>query len=461
MLKSAHVLVADDDKNGRRMLEILLGKLDCQISSAADGIEALEIIRTATIDLLITDLNMPRMDGLSLLTALRAENNEMPVIVVTAYGTVETAVAAMKLGTVDFILRPLDIDQVEAVVKHALEKRELKQENLFLRDQLNDKGWGEFVGQSDMMQDVYQLITQSAPSKASVFISGETGTGKELAARAIHHYSGRKGFFVPVNCAAIPAAIMESELFGHVRGAFTSAVKDRIGKFEYANNGTIFLDEITEMDLEIQAKLLRVLQENTIEKLGSNRSFAINARIIAATNRNPQEAVSEGRLREDLFYRLNVVNINLPPLRERKDDILLLARSFIVKYCKQMGFKELQLSGTACKLLIAYQWPGNVRELENIIERAVVLQRNGKIAEEHLPQGSLQKSPQESIETKETENSDLETCVSELETRMINRALQNANGNKAKAARDLNISERTLWYKLKKYNLVAINYAED
>jgi two-component system, NtrC family, response regulator AtoC len=459
MLQSAHVLVADDDKNGRRVLEILLGKLGCQISSAADGVEALDIIRTSSIDLLITDLNMPRMDGLKLLTTLRQENNEIPAIVVTAYGTVETAVAAMKQGAIDFILRPLDVDQVEIVVRHALESRQLKQENLFLRDQLDIKGWGDFIGQSNVMQDVYNLIQRCSPSNASVFISGETGSGKELAARAIHHHSGRTGLFVPVNCAAIPPNIMESELFGHVRGAFTGAIKDRIGKFEFANKGTIFLDEITEMDLDIQAKLLRVLQENTIERLGGNRSFEIDIRIIAATNRNPAEAVPEGRLREDLFYRLNVVNIHLPPLRERTDDILLLTRRFIEQYCKQMGIPALQLSETACNLLTAYPWPGNVRELKNVIERAVVLHRNGTIAEEFLPQQITLKEPQREIPDG-CESNDLEGCVAELEIRLINRALQKAQGNKAKASRTLNISERTLWYKLKKYNL-GTSYAGD
>lgn len=460
MLQSAHVLIADDDKNGRRMLEILLGKFGCQISSAADGVDALEIIRKSSVDLLITDLNMPRMDGLALLTAMRQENYDIPVIVVTAYGTIETAVAAMKQGAIEFILRPLDIEQVEIVVRQALDAQQLKAENSFLRDQLEHKGWGEFIGQSQAMKDVYDLIKKTAPSTANVFISGETGTGKELVARAIHHFSGRTGLFVPVNCAAIPASIMESELFGHVRGAFTGAIKDRIGKFEYADKGTIFLDEITEMDLEIQAKLLRVLQENKVERLGSNRSFEVDIRITAATNRNPAEAVAEGKLREDLFYRLNVVNIHLPSLRDRKDDILLLAKKFIEEYCRQMGVPAMKLSEKAYNRLISYQWPGNVRELKNIIERAVVLHRNGNIAEEFLPQQIATNAVQPEI-NEECAESDLETCVANLEIRLINRALQKAQGNKAKAARNLNISERTLWYKLKKYNLGTSNYVED
>jgi len=458
MLRSSKVLVADDEKNGRRMLEILLSKFGCEVMTAADGAEALEIIHNHSINLLITDLNMPKMDGLALLSALRKEGNDLPVIIVTAYGTVETAVAAMKQGAFDFIMRPLDIEQVELVVSHALENSRIKQENLFLRDQLDNSGWDEFIGHSRVMHEVYDLIRQVAPSKASVFISGETGTGKELVARAIHRYSGRKGLFVPINCAAIPTSMLESELFGYVRGAYTGAVKDRVGKFEYAHNGTLFLDEITEMHPEIQAKLLRVLQENTIERLGSNHSFDVDIRFIAASNRNPREAIAEKQLRADVFYRLNVFNVSLPPLRQREDDILLLANSFIEKYQKQMGLPDIQLSTAACEILMRYKWPGNVRELKNIMERAVVLSRNGKIAEEHLPNEIFfEPQPLETrIESQfESQDTSLDACVSQLEIQMINKALQSAEGNKAKAARSLKISERTLWYKLKKYNLLA------
>ncbi|WP_347989856.1 sigma-54 dependent transcriptional regulator [Methylomonas sp. AM2-LC] len=454
MLQGSHVCIADDEKNGRRMLEILISKLGYQVSVAANGQEALDIIRKNSINLLITDLKMPHMDGLQLLAALRAENNDIPVIVVTAHGTVESAVSAMKSGAFDFIMRPLDIEQIEMVVHKALETSRLKQENLFLRDQLKD-GWDELVGHSQPMQAIHQLIRQVAPTKASVLISGETGTGKELVARAIHQYSGRKGLFVALNCAAIPVSMFESELFGYVRGAFTGANKDRIGKFEYAHQGTLFLDEITEMPLEIQAKLLRVLQENCVERLGSNRSFDVDIRFIAATNRDPRLAVAEKHLREDVFYRLNVFNISLPPLRERDYDILLLANNFIEHFRKQLGCQALSLSAAAAKILSAYAWPGNVRELKNIIERAVVLSRNGEIGTEHLPHELIPKQRQ-SDQTPETANNDrradLEASVASLEVRMINQALHNADGNKAKAARQLKISERTLWYKLKKYH---------
>lgn len=454
MLSNAKVLVADDEKNGRRMLQILLNRLGCEVLVAADGAEALDIIHDTSINLLITDLNMPKMDGLTLLTKLRSEGNDVPVIVVTAYGTVETAVEAMKQGASDFLMRPLDIEQIEIVVNHTLEAHRLKQENLFLRDQLDHHGWDEFIGQSTRMHDIYEMIRQVAPTKASVFITGETGTGKELVARAIHRNSGRQGLFVPINCAALPASMLESELFGYVRGAFTGAVKDRIGKFEYAHQGTLFLDEITEMHPEIQAKLLRVLQENIIERLGSNHHFGVDIRFIAATNRNPRQAIAEKLLREDVFYRLNVINIDLPPLRDRQDDILLLANNFIDTFRKQLGYRELQLSTAACEILSAYTWPGNVRELKNVMERAVVLSGGAKIAEEHLPHEIFFRSAPEQPAADTPDCAEgLEDCISAVEVRMINRALQNAGGNKAKAARSLKISERTLWYKLKKYKI--------
>ncbi len=462
MLQSAHVLVVDDEKNGRRMLEILLNKLGYEVSVASDGLEALEIMHKTSVNLMITDLRMPKMDGLALLSAVREEGNEIPVIMVTAYGTVESAVIAMKAGAFDFIMRPLDVEQVELVVNHALETCRLKQENLYLRDQLDNEGWDDFIGHSRAMHEIYSLIKQVAPSKASVFISGETGTGKELVARAIHRYSGRSGLFVPINCAAIPTSMLESELFGYMRGAFTGAIKDRVGKFEFAHQGTLFLDEITEMHPEIQAKLLRVLQENAIERLGGNHSFEIDVRFIAATNRNPREAVAEKQLREDVFYRLNVFNFSLPPLRDRADDILLLANNFVEKIRKQMGYSELRMLTSACEILTSYKWPGNVRELKNIIERAVVLSRGGEIGEEHLPHEIIVEEPQPKMLTKNNEISgdDLESCVADLEIHLINKALQQAEGNKAKAARNLKISERTLWYKLKKYNLGSASAQE-
>ncbi|MDP3876128.1 MAG: sigma-54 dependent transcriptional regulator [Methylobacter sp.] len=455
MLNGSRVLIADDEANARRILEILLRKLGCEVFSAADGKTALALANQQPVDLLITDLNMPGMSGLELLTALRQENHSFPVIVVTAYGTVENAVAAMKLGAFDFIIRPLDVEQVEMVVQRALEVRRVHQENSFLRDEMN-KDWGEFVGQSAPMKKIYDLIRQAGPSKASIFIIGETGTGKELVARAVHSHSGRRGLFVPINCAAIPAEMLESELFGYVRGAFTGAHKDRIGKFELAHGGTLFLDELTEMLPALQAKLLRVLQESRIDRLGSNHSIEVDVRIIAATNRNPLIAVQESRLREDLYYRINVLGIQLPPLRERREDIPLLARHFLEKYRRSLGGDSFTMSDDAIRTLMAYSWPGNVRELENMMERTVVLSQGAEIGIRHLPQEMLSSPiPTQPSAAVDIEDMNLEARVGELEQHLLTKALTESAGNKAKAARILEISERTLWYKIKKYGINA------
>ncbi len=453
MLNGARVLVADDEPNARRVLEILLRKLGCEVFSAADGQAALALLQTTAIELLVTDLNMPKMNGLELLAAIRQDGHNFPVIMVTAYGTVENAVEAMKQGAFDFIIRPLDIEQVEMVIRRALGVRKIHQENSFLRDEMN-KNWGEFVGQCPAMQKVYDLISQVGPSKASIFVIGETGTGKELVARAIHTHSGRNGLFVPINCAAIPADILESELFGYVRGAFTGAHKDRVGKFELAHEGTLFLDEITEMNPALQAKLLRVLQENRVDRLGSNNSIEVDVRIIAATNRNPLEAVRAGRLREDLYYRLHVVGIQLPPLRERRDDIPLLAQHFIKKYRHASLAGSTHLSAEFTQVIKDYDWPGNVRELENMMERAVVLSQGLEVEVKHLPQEILFSQAIDVIESSvNLDNMDLEANVAKLEMNLLSKAITVAGGNKAKAARLLNISERTFWYKLKKYEL--------
>jgi two-component system response regulator AtoC len=449
-MSASRVLIADDEPNARRMLEILLFKLGCEVESVADGRAALDALRERPADLVVTDLSMPGVDGLELLATLRAGGNPVPVIVVTAYGTVESAVAAMKHGAFDYLLRPLDVGQVEMVVRRALDRQRIVRENVFLRDEM-DKGWEGFVGQGAAMRRVYDTIRQVAPSKTNVLIGGETGTGKELAARAIHRNSGRSGLFVPINCAAIPADILESELFGYVRGAFTGAAKDRVGKFELADEGTLFLDEITEMNPALQAKLLRVLQESTVDRLGSNRSIQVDIRIIAATNRDPREAVREGRMREDLFYRLNVFAIHLPPLRERREDIPLLARHFLEKYGAQLGCGAGRLSDAAQAALTGYPWPGNVRELENVMERAVVLSRGGTVEAGHLPLEITRPAPTPA--GAEDDDFDLEAQVARLEKRLLAGALAKSGDNKARAARLLKISERTLWYKLKKYGV--------
>jgi two-component system response regulator AtoC len=448
------ILLVDDEANMRRVMTIMLQRLNYEVIQAIDGEQALSMLKQEGVDLIITDLRMPKIDGLALLQQLQLQNTDIPVIMVTAHGSVESAVSAMKHGAFDFIIRPFDIDAIEMTIKRALNVGKVQQENRYLRTEI-EKGWGEFIGQSAAMHRVYALIKQVAPAKTSIMITGETGTGKEVVARAIHRSSTRSdGLFVPINCAAIPVDILESELFGYSKGAFTGANKDRMGKFETANDGTLFLDEITEMPLNLQAKLLRVLQENTLERLGSNRTISLNIRIIAATNRDPRQAIVDEKLREDLFYRLNVITIDLPPLRERKEDIQSLVNHFLNKHATSMGYRLVDIDPLAINALESYYWPGNVRELENMMERAVVLSNGQTIQVEHLPLELLETT--DFIEDSGSEEIEygslaLQPKVEQLEKQLIIAALEKTQGNKSKASRILEISERSLWYKLKKY----------
>jgi two-component system response regulator AtoC len=447
-MSSQRVLVVDDETKMQRVLEIMLKRMGYEVVSAGNGEEALRALQAAPADLVVSDLRMPGMSGTELLKALRDQGNDVPVIIMTAYGTIESVVEAMKLGACDYIVRPFDVDALELAIERILNAGRMRRQNDFLRSEV-EKGWGEFVGHSAPMQKVYDLIRQVAPSKATVLITGDTGTGKELVARAIHRGSPRAdALFVPINCAAIPADILESELFGYEKGAFTGATRDRVGKFEMADGGTLFLDELTEMPMALQAKLLRVLQENVIERLGGNRSIAINVRIVAATNRDPRQAVAEGKLREDLYYRVNVFNIDLPRLRERKQDIAALAQSFLARHANSGGISE-----TALACLENYDWPGNVRELQNVIERAAVLSRGGTIEVEHLPREMAAVAAPAATQAERFASMELNPAVEQLEKDMIAEALRRTGGNKSKAARLLDISERSLWYKLKNYGL--------
>ncbi|MBS0354838.1 MAG: sigma-54-dependent Fis family transcriptional regulator [Proteobacteria bacterium] len=449
-MNPSYILVADDEPHMRRVLEIMLRQMGHTVFSAADGLEALELARQNPLDLIITDMRMPHMDGITLLSRLREEGLAVPVIVITAHGTVESAVDAMKRGASDYLLRPFDLEALELAIERVLGSARMSRQNAFLREELN-RGWEGFVGTSAPMQAVYQQIRQVAPSKATVMITGETGTGKELAARAIHAASPRaERLFVPINCAAIPAEMLESELFGHEKGAFTGAVKERVGKFELADGGTLFLDELTEMPMALQAKLLRVLQEGTLERLGSNRTIKLDLRMIAATNRDPRQAIADGRLREDLFYRLNVFAIALPPLRERKEDIPGLVAHFAAKHGR-LGNTPLAEAGLY-EHLASYAWPGNVRELENMVERALVLAGGGTLRQMHFVFDTPPVAPSGmGVADGDVPEGPMNEVVEALERRMIEAALTRCDGNKTRAAAQLGISERTLWYKLKKF----------
>lgn len=457
--QTKYILAVDDEPSMLRLLEISLRQAGYQPLTAKDGKEALEVILAQKVDCVVTDLHMPRMDGLQLLKEIRKTDSELPVIIVTAQGEIKSAIEAMKNGASDYILRPFDLEELELAIKRALSFSRLVVENKFLREEKTVNTG--LIGNSPLMQQLTASIRQVAPEKATVLLAGETGTGKEVVARAIHAASPRReALFVAVNCAAIPHEMLESELFGHEKGAFTGAVKERIGKFELADGGTLFLDEVTEMPMQLQAKLLRALQENVIEHLGGNRPISVDIRVIAATNRNPLAAIKEGKLREDLYYRLNVFRIDLPALKARLSDIEALAEYFLAK-------RRVAISDQAIQVLMGYHWPGNVRELENVLERAAIISGNQIIQPEHLPTEMLNSNGEfaatnpathglsmtESAQTASSNTLSLPSAVEALERELIAKALATTNGNKSKAAKVLEISERSLWYKLSQYGI--------
>ncbi|MGQ0697622.1 MAG: sigma-54-dependent transcriptional regulator [Panacagrimonas sp.] len=451
-MKDVRVLVVDDEPNMRRVLEIMLSRRGYKTWSAANGHEAFELLKETSVDLVISDLRMPQINGIELLGKLRESGNEVPLIMITAQGSIESAVEAMRLGACDYLLRPFDTETLDLAIGRVFQAREVLRQKDFLRDEV-ERGWDGLVGNGTAMQRVRQQIAQVGPTKASVLLTGETGTGKEVAARAIHRASPRRDqLFVPINCAAIPAEILESELFGHEKGAFTGALKQRIGKFELAQNGTIFLDEITEMPIALQSKLLRVLQEGQLERLGGNRTIELDVRVIAATNRAPRNAIRDGRFREDLYFRLNVFALDLPPLRERREDIRDLLRHFVAMHAGA-GRPAPQISPAALNHLLAYDWPGNIRELGNIVERALILSGGRDIEIGHVPlDPSTTPAPAAPSGTL-PDNLSLDPAVEALEVLLISEALRRAGGNKTRAAQLLQISERSVWYKLKKYGL--------
>ena len=443
------VLVVDDDQRTRRVLQIALKRLDLEPVGVATAELALQQLRREKVDLILTDLKMPGMDGIQFMRELRTLDEDVPVIVLTAYGTVESAVDAMKLGALDYIAKPVDVDALHVLIRRALDLSRFRIENRFLREQVaGTRVFHELTGDSAPMRAVYDLIERVAPTRSAVLITGETGTGKELVARAIHRLSPRqKALFVPLNCTAIPADLLESELFGHVRGAFSGAQAERVGKFQVADGGTLFLDEIGDMDYGSQAKLLRVLQEGVVEPVGSNRRIPVDVRIVSSTNRDLETAMAEGRFREDLFYRLNVFRIHMPPLRDRHEDIPALSRRLLDEFGRDMGKGGLRLDDGCDRLLAGYAWRGNVRELRNLMERAAVLAEGPHVTADLirtlLPAGA-ERPPRDL---------NLERSVVEAERDTILRALAESGNNKSRAAVLLGIGERTLFSKLKKYGL--------
>jgi two-component system response regulator AtoC len=448
------VVIVDDDRRTRRILQIVTERLGMASAAFEDAESALAALAEESAALVLSDLRMPGLDGLGFMRRLRALDPHVPVIVLTAFGTVEAAVEAMKLGAVDFIAKPFDVDALELLIQRSLEQSRTRSEHRFLREQVERAPrFEDLLGSSPPMQQVFEWIERFAPARGAVLITGETGTGKELVARALHRRSPRADkLFVPVNCAAIPGDLLESELFGHVRGAFTGATADREGKFAVADGGTLFLDEIGDMDLRLQAKLLRALQEGVIEPVGGNRRRRVDVRIVSSTNRDLVAAIAGGRFREDLFYRLDVLRIELPPLRERRGDVPALAAAFLAEFGRELGKGAIALSPGARDVLAAYRWPGNVRELRNLMERAAVLAAGNELTES-LARELLPRAADPSAEVLDASALDLSAAVEKAERHTILRALSAASDNKAEAARLLGIGERTLWTKLKKYGL--------
>ena len=454
------ILVVDDEPNYQIVLSELLKEEGYEIFTADSGESGLAIVRNTDLDLVLTDMKMPAMDGIEFLKKIKEHNQDLPVILITAYAEVEKAVEAMHLGAFTFLAKPFSNQQLLASVKKALEHYALVREIKRLRDEASPRsGFAGMIGKSASMQMVYQLIEKVAPTASSVLITGESGTGKELVARAIHALSLRKDApFISVNCAALSENLLESELFGHEKGAFTDAISMRKGRFELADSGTLFLDEIGETAPRLQAKLLRVLQEKTFERVGGTQSLKSDIRILAATNKDLKDEIEQGNFREDLYYRLNVIHIHLAPLRERTDDIPPLAIHFTEKSGAMLG-KQIDISLDALRLLVSLPWEGNVRELENTIERAAILCEGNTItAEDVQPESSsLQSSHQwsEGFELNQfiPTNLTLPEVLNGIEERLVKEALEEADEVQARAAEKLGITKSLLQYKMKKYNL--------
>ena len=454
------ILVVDDEPNYQIVLSELLRDEGYEVFTADSGTAALPIVRDTDLDLVLSDMKMPGMDGIEFMRKIKEFNKDLPVILITAFAEVEKAVEAMHLGAFTYLAKPFSNEQLLASIRKAIEHYGLVCEIKRLRREINPRsGFEGMIGKNPNMLSVYQLIEKVAPAPSSVLITGESGTGKELVARAIHNLSPRREApFISVNCAALTNTLLESELFGHEKGAFTDAIAMRKGRFELANGGTLFLDEIGEMPAPLQAKLLRVLQERTIERVGSNTTLNIDVRILAATNRDLKDEVDNKKFREDLYYRLNVIHIHLPPLRERVDDIPALVTHFLRKNAKRLGKEQITISPEALRLLVTLPWEGNIRELENTIERAAILCTGDRIEAEDVQPDSSDLSSQEwssglDLTQFIPEGLGLAAVLNGIEEKLVRQALENADNVQARAAEQLGITKSLLQYKMKKYKL--------
>ena len=451
------LLIVDDEVSLRDFLTIVFEEDGCRVETAATLADGRAAIQKNEPDLVLCDLMLPDGSGLDLLREAKAQNPLIAVIMITAHTSTKSAVEALKAGAFDYIAKPFDIDELKIIVRNAVEHKELENENIHLRSALEERfTFANIIGRSTRMQEIFSIVQRIAPTMSTVLISGESGTGKELIARAIHYNSGRRGKFVSINCGALPETLLESELFGHERGAFTGAIREKRGLFQEADRGTIFLDEIGETSTAMQIKLLRVLQDRIVRKVGSNVENQVDVRVIAATNRDLNESIRIGSFREDLFYRINVIPIALPPLRQRREDIPLLVDHFIAKYSKNMGVPQKRISADAMRALDKYHWPGNVRELENVLERMIALESSEVLTTKSLPEHILIGSsiPEITFELP-ADGMSLEHHLESIAKIFMLKALERAGGVQTQAAELLRMSFRSFRYYAKKYELIA------
>jgi len=463
MRSLSQVLLIDDDAHNREALSLLLGKAGYQVGTAASGEEALAILAETPYAVIVTDLFLPGVSGIDILKKVKSDYPYSNVILITGHGSAETAVEAMKEGAFDYITKPVAFDKLEILITKALEKSNLVAENLYLRQQLRGRfSFDNIIGHSPAMQQVFARLDKIVHTDSTILILGESGTGKELVARAIHFNGARRDKpFVAINCGAIPADLLESELFGHVRGAFTGAVSDKPGKFEQADGGTVFLDEIGTMPQHLQMKLLRVLQEQEVERVGGSKRTKLNVRVISATNAELEKEIKNGRFREDLYYRLNVIPIHLPPMRNRREDIPLLVRHFLQQTCSEMSRPLMSVSPEAMRALEEYDWPGNVREMQNIIERTIALSDTDRIEKSDLPAdigGKIDETENQPGNPLVTDDGiDMPGTINAIEARMIRDAMELAGGVKARAANLLKVNRTTLVEKIKRHKLDVVD----
>ena len=449
------ILIVDDEKSLLDLLSRVFTKEGYRVETTTSAARAIEIIEKEDLDVLIADIRLPEMSGMEILKRCREIRPDVPVIMITAYGNMKQAIEALKMGALDYIIKPFDIEELKITVAKGMEKRRLEQENLLLKREMRERySFENMIGKSRAMQEIFALIEKIAGTDSTVLITGESGTGKEMAARAIHVLSRRSDRpFVSINCAALPENLLESELFGHVKGAFTGAVSDKKGMFEVAQHGTLFLDEVGEMSPWTQVKLLRALQEKRIRRVGGTEEIAVDVRIIAATNQDLKKRIEEGKFREELYYRLNVISFEMPPLRRRVEDIPLLVNHFLQKYCQQMGKKMKRVSPEAMSLLEMYHWPGNVRELENVIERVVAIEDRETITPASLPPEITMPVKKEETQILFNPGFNLMDHLDDIARKYLRQALMAANWNMRQAASLLGISYRSIRYLMDKYKI--------